>query len=196
MEQVTDPVRAYLAEVSDLLTKLPLSTIDTVIKLLWQAYEGGKQVFVLGNGGSAATASHFACDLGKGTAQPGQARFRVLSLTDNVPLITAWANDSDYQHVFAEQLANLVQRDDVVIAISGSGNSPNVLNAVRLAREQGAITVGLCGFQGGQLAHLVHYALVVPSKTITQAEDVHLILVHLITDGLKRRLMTRGEKKA
>src|ERR1700683_51149 len=108
-------------------------------------------IYLFGNGGSAALASHFACDLGKGTIDGSRKRFRVLALTDNVPLMTAWANDSRYEDIFAEQLANFVRKDDIAFAISGSGNSQNVLNALELAREAEATTIGLAGYRGGRV---------------------------------------------
>ena len=128
-------IRQYLGEVQYTLGALPLDHIWNVVDLLLSANYAGSTVFTLGNGGSAATASHFACDLAKGTITPNRPRFRVVALTDNVPLMTAWGNDVAYDDVFAEQLSGLIRPADVVVAISGSGNSPNVLRAVELARR-------------------------------------------------------------
>lgn len=162
--------------------------VEEAIDVLLSAVYVGSTVFTLGNGGSAATASHFACDLAKGTIVPGGPRFRVIALTDNVPLIMAWSNDVSYESVFAEQLYNLMGRGDVVVAFSGSGNSPNVLRAVALARQQGGITIGFSGFDGGKLSHMVDVPVVVPCYCMEQVEDVHLILCHLMATVLRQRL--------
>src|SRR5271169_4156548 len=141
----------YFLGVESVLRGLPFALIDRAADVLWRAYIEDRTVYVLGNGGSAALASHCACDLGKGTVVNGNRRFRVLALTDNVPLMTAWANDSSYEDVFAEQLTSLVGRNDIALAISGSGNSPNVLKALQVARHAGAFTIGLTGFHGGRM---------------------------------------------
>jgi len=181
-------IAKYLDEVSQLIANLPQADIQAVIKVLLEAYRQGRTVFIMGNGGSASTASHFACDLGKGTSQPGRPRFRVISLADNIPLMTAWANDSAYRDIFAEQLINLVRSGDVVIGISGSGNSRNITKALKRAREAGAITVGFCGFDGGRLKDLVDYCIHVKSSCIQQVEDAHLVLQHLICVTLQEEL--------
>jgi D-sedoheptulose 7-phosphate isomerase len=170
------------------LGKLPLSQIQEAVDVLLKANLSGGTVFLLGNGGSAATASHFACDLAKGAIAANRPRFRVVALTDNVPLMTAWSNDTSYENLFAEQLRNLMRHGDVVIAISGSGNSINVLRAVKLAREGGATTIGLAGFAGGLLRTLVDVPIVVPSDCMEQVEDVHLVLCHSISTALRQKL--------
>jgi len=142
----------------------------------------------MGNGGSAATASHFACDLAKGTITPGRPRFRVTALTDNVPLMTAWSNDVSYDDVFADQLSGLIRRADVVVAISGSGNSANILRAVEVALRMGGITIGLSGFDGGQLSTMVDVPVVVPCDCMEQIEDVHVVLCHLMCTVLRERM--------
>ncbi|MBN1180523.1 MAG: SIS domain-containing protein [Anaerolineae bacterium] len=184
-----DSVRRYLDQVSGVLAELSLPAIREVVDLLLSVNYVGSKVFTLGNGGSASTASHFACDLAKGTITPGRSRFRVLALTDPVPLMTAWINDTSYADVFAEQLLNLIDRGDVVVAFSGSGNSPNVLRAVELARDVGGITVGFSGFGGGKLSDLVDVPVVVPCDCMEQIEDVHLVLCHLICTVLRQRLV-------
>ena len=128
---------AYFRQVSDVLQKLPFALIDQLTDTLWNAYRQKRAVYIFGNGGSAALASHCACDLAKGTAIDGYPRFRAFALTDNVPLLTAWANDARYEDIFAEQLRSLIQKGDVAFAISASGNSPNILNALELAQELG-----------------------------------------------------------
>ncbi|MDP9341759.1 MAG: SIS domain-containing protein [Actinomycetota bacterium] len=162
-----------------------------MIACLQHAYEDGSQVFVMGNGGSAATASHMAVDLGK-TVLPiqsnGTRRFRVTSLTDNVPWITAVANDLGYEQVFAEQLRNHVAPGDVVIAITGSGNSPNVVEGVRVASDHGATTVALLGFDGGVVKDMVDLHVLVRSDHYGFIEDVHAMLSHLVTAFFKTRI--------
>lgn len=187
--QLVPPVKSYLSEVCQLLERVSPEAIAQVITLLLEANRRQCQLFLMGNGGSAATASHFACDLGKGTIVGDQPRFRVSALTDNVPLMTAWGNDTSYDNIFAQQLAGLVQPGDLVVGISGSGNSPNVLNAIRLARSRGAVTVGLTGFDGGRLGRLVDYNLHVPSTCMEQVEDVHMVLTHLLCTQIRAHLM-------
>ncbi len=180
-----DPIDRYLREVVQMIEALPREDIARVAQAVMQAREQQAQVFLLGNGGSASTASHMACDLAKTSNVEGANRIRAISLTDNAALLTAWANDVSYEEVFAEQLTNLVQPGDLVIAISGSGNSPNVLRAVSVAKGAGATTVGFTGQPGGKLKGMVDIAVVVPSGRIEQAEDAHLILDHAISVALR-----------
>lgn len=177
--------RKYLKEINLSLKKLPLTKIEKIAEILYRAYQSGKKIILIGNGGSAATASHFVCDLGKGTAFPGKKRFKVLALCDNVPLLTAYANDRGYEHVFAEPLKNLLDEDDVVIAISASGNSGNVLKAVSWANKSSAVTIGLTGFRGGKLKSMVSECIVVSNNKMEQIEDIHLIVLHLLKLFLK-----------
>jgi D-sedoheptulose 7-phosphate isomerase len=180
----------YRVGLQRMLDALPVDEIEKVIGLLHKAYEQGKQVFIIGNGGSAATASHMACDLAKTTlgktphAPP--RRFRVIALTDNVPLITAWGNDAHYQLIFAEQLRNLASPGDLLIAITGSGNSPNIVEAVKAAQELGVKSAGLLGFDGGVVRELLDEAIVIESDNYGYIEDLHLILNHLITHFFKQ----------
>jgi D-sedoheptulose 7-phosphate isomerase len=178
----------YVNQVKETLDRVPWSRVEQVVDILYAAWRHGRQVYVMGNGGSASTASHMACDLGKNTALPGTPRLRVMSLNDNMATFSAHSNDNGYEHVFAEQLANFLRAGDVVIAISASGNSPNVLNAVKYGREHGATTIGLSGYAGGALAQLVDLSVVVPSHNIEQIEDIHLMLEHMITVALRRAL--------
>lgn len=173
-------IREYLNLVSKALAELPEDKIQDVIDTLKAAHANGRQVFFLGNGGSAATATHVAEDLQKGIKETTGKRFKVLSLTDNTPLICAWANDNGYDCVFAEQLDSFIEPGDVVVAISGSGNSPNVIKAVQKANEMGAITIGWSGFAGGKLAQVAQKSIVVNSDNMQRIEDVHLVLGHLI----------------
>jgi D-sedoheptulose 7-phosphate isomerase len=187
-------IKMYMDELIDLLNRVPRFPIQDVISILAHARFNNKQVIIMGNGGSAATASHFACDLGKGTLMPNLPRFRVIALTDNMPLFSALANDYGYDYVFSEQLQSLIQPGDVVIGISGSGNSPNVLNAIKSARQAKAITIGLIGFDGGLVKDLVDVYIHVPSNHMEQVEDVHLILEHLICTCV-RQIIEGSEHK-
>jgi D-sedoheptulose 7-phosphate isomerase len=177
--------RTYFNQLASLLETLPRDAIDRAEEALRSAWRDGRTVFLLGNGGSAATASHLVCDFAKGLVADGRPRMRALALTDSVPLITAYANDISYECVFAEQLAGLVQPGDVVVAISGSGNSPNVLAAVRTANELGAVTVGLSGYAGGKLASLVSLPVVVRSDNMQMIEDAHMIIGHALFTALR-----------
>lgn len=175
-----DRVGTYLDDVAGLLANAPRDDIKKIADLVADAYKGGKHVFLMGNGGSAATASHLACDLQKGVGCMGERKFKVMSLTDSIPIMTAWANDSDYANIFAEQLDTWVEPGDLVIGISGSGNSPNVINGMETAKRKGAVTVGLAGFKGGRLAQVADHSVVVESDNMQHIEDVHVVLAHLI----------------
>lgn len=182
-----DHIRSYIVQLQSTLDLLPLQKISEVISILYEARLANRQVFIMGNGGSASTATHFVCDLAKNTRKPGWPDFRVLGLSDNMALVSAYANDEGYENVFARQLASFVQPEDVVIGISTSGKSANVLEAVKLANDRGATTIGFTGFDGGQLAKLVDVNVHVPSDCIEQVEDVHLILEHLMCKVLRER---------
>ena len=179
---------AYFIGVGSVLRRLPFALIDRVTDALWNAYLENKTVYVFGNGGSAALASHCACDLGKGTMANGNRRFRVLALTDNIPLMTAWANDASYDDIFAEQLTPFVDKGDVALAISGSGNSPNVLKALQVAREAGALTIGLTGFQGGKMKPLCDLCVIIPSDNMQVIEDLHVSVNHAIFLSMRNRM--------
>jgi D-sedoheptulose 7-phosphate isomerase len=180
----------YFEMYEQVIARLPHSTIERAAAELLVAYEQNRTIFLFGNGGSAALASHFACDLGKGTVRNGerQKRFRVLALTDNLPLLTAWANDSCYEDVFAQQLQNFVEPSDVVFAISGSGNSPNVLRALDVARKAGTVNIGLTGFSGGTMKNLCDPCIVIPSENMQIIEDLHLSVTHAIFSVVRHKL--------
>jgi D-sedoheptulose 7-phosphate isomerase len=181
-------VSGYLDTLNGVLAAMPREPLARITDLLLDAGRTGKTIFILGNGGSAATASHLACDLAKTASVPGQPRLRALALTDNVPLLTAWGNDASYEVVFAEQLKTFAQPGDLVIAISASGNSPNVLAAATAARAAGARVIGVTGFGGGRLRALCDVCLVVPSHEYGPVEDAHMILVHAVTAALRATL--------
>lgn len=180
-----DPVDDYLNRLSATLGLISREEITAVIDVLFTAWKARKQVFILGNGGSSTTASHMANDLCKLTAVPGKHRFKAFSLSENAALLTAWGNDSSYENVFAEQLVNYLETGDVVIAISTSGNSPNVLSAVETAKVYGAIRVGFTGLDGGLLRSRVDYCISIPDGHMGRQEDGHLILDHIIANTLK-----------
>lgn len=186
-------LRQYVEEVKQGLDSLDFRQLERIRNILLAAYERGATIFALGNGGSATTASHFACDLAKGTISGGsKKRFRVVSLVDSTSLLTAWGNDEEYSQVFREQLVNLLQPGDVVVAFSTSGNSPNVLRAIEYAREVEAITVGFTGFQGGKLHKLVELGMVVPLDSVTKVEDIHILLQHALCVWLRKEQLTKS----
>lgn len=168
-----------------MLQEISQAQLERIFLLLEQAYRDDKRIFIVGNGGSAATASHFALDLAKNTIMPNLPRVKAFSLTDHTPLITAWSNDTAYEYIFSEQLASLLEAGDIVIGISTSGNSANVINAVNFARQSGAITIALLGAAGGKLKDLVDAYILAPGQNIEQEEDAHLILTHMITRHMR-----------
>jgi D-sedoheptulose 7-phosphate isomerase len=181
-------LRDYWEEVAVAATEIDLESLEQAALLLLACQARGRVVFVAGNGGSAATASHFACGLGKGTRRDGPPTFQVVSLTDNVSLLTAWANDSGYDRVFAEQLQPLARPGDVLVVISASGNSPNVIAAIDTARSCGMSVVGLTGRSGGTLAKLADVVVNVPSDRIEVVEDAHLVAAHSLCVAVRERL--------
>lgn len=194
------PLRAsgsehYFQMFADVLHQLPHDKIDEITGVFWQAYQQDQALFVFGNGGSAALASHSACDFGKGTVLNGNRGFRVMSLTDNVPLLTAWANDRHYSDVFAEQIRPLIRENDVVLAISGSGNSENVLRGLQVAREARARTVGLTGFQGGKMKFLCDVCVVIPSDNMQLIEDCHVAVTHAVFLSLRQLIADACKSK-
>ena len=180
-----NPVNSYIEALQETMNRLPQERIEQVIQLLVEARMSRRQVLIMGNGGSASTASHFVCDLAKNTRKNELPNYRVIGLTDNMAIFSALANDEGYDSVFAQQLVSFVQPGDVVIGISASGNSPNVLNAMEVANMMDATTIGFTGFDGGRLSHLVDYEVHVASTCIEHVEDIHLMLEHLIVKALK-----------
>lgn len=177
--------RQYARDLNRTLDQMRWEDLDSTVGVIHTARLNGNHVFIMGNGGSASTALHMACDLGKNTDVPGLPRLRVMSLTDNMALFSAHANDNSYENVFAEQIRNFVRKGDVAIAISASGNSPNVLKGIDAAKELGATTIGWSGHDGGKLAGIVHIPVIVPSDCTEQIEDVHLVLEHIVTVALR-----------
>lgn len=192
---VASPVRAQQAKVNDYIWRLqealallPRARIVQVGQALLRAYRNDKQVFTIGNGGSSSTASHMAADLAKNTTGPNMKRFRIASLADNASIVTALANDLGYDSVFSEQLVSVICAGDVLLVISASGNSPNVLKAIRYARLQSAEVIGLLGFDGGEAARLVDIPIVVRSDDYGIIEDVHLAINHMLVEYFREHL--------
>ena len=183
-----EDLNTYLHQVAQTLTQLPRQPLDRIAEAIWETYERDGTILICGNGGSAASASHFACDMAKLTISADSRRVRALALTDNIPLITAWSNDQAYADVFVEQLIGLYRPGDMLFAISGSGNSPNVLRAVEWANDRGAPTVGLTGFDGGRLARLARFSLHVRNDIMPQVEDIHMTICHGLAVAMRRRI--------
>jgi D-sedoheptulose 7-phosphate isomerase len=186
----------YFGALTDVIARMPLSVIDGIVDDILRAYHDRRTVFLYGNGGSAALASHCACDLGKGTSNGDHRRLRVVSLADNVPLITAWANDSAYEYIFVEQLRNLLRPGDISFAISASGNSPNIVNALQYSRDAGARNIGITGSGGGRMTALCDLCLVVPSDNMQLVEDLHLSVSHSVFTSVRHRIAECARTKA
>ncbi len=185
----------YLAGTREVLANLDTGLIDQISERIWQTYKNGRTVYLFGNGGSAALASHIACDLAKGTMAHGHRRMRAVSLNDNVSLMTAWANDSNYSEIFAEQLHDVIEAGDLVLAISSSGNSPNVVRGLEVAREAGATCTALSGFKGGRVKDLCDLCLVVPSDSVQHIEDAHLGVTHAIFVAIRQRMQSAADRE-
>lgn len=178
-------LNTYLEDLRIVIEKLD---VDKVIQIYYKLNEVRNQngkIFVFGNGGSAATASHAICDLSKNTRTPKNKRLKVIGLNDNMATFSAYANDEGYENSLKEQIISLGDRGDLAIAISGSGNSINVIRAVEAAKEKGVFTVGITAFQGGKLKNVADLTIVVPSNDMEIAEDIHLVIIHMLT-GLLR----------
>jgi D-sedoheptulose 7-phosphate isomerase len=162
------------------IDQIDLEKVEQAVTWLKEARDNDRHIFVCGNGGSASTASHFACDIVKGASYQREKRFRIMALTDSLPTLTAYSNDVSYECVFAEQLRNFAGQGDVVLAISGSGNSPNVLSAIEYANSAGCRTIGLTGRDGGKLGKLSQLNIQVPVQHMGCIEDAHLIVCHMM----------------
>jgi D-sedoheptulose 7-phosphate isomerase len=188
VSEVHAHVEDYLERLHRAIDGLPRERLAELAQTLLSAYHNDKQVFTIGNGGSSSTASHLAADLAKNTTGPNVRRFRITSLNDNAAIVTALANDLGYEHVFREQLVNLIRAGDVLIAVSASGNSPNVIEAIRYARQQSAYVVALLGFDGGIAATLADNAIIVPSRDFGIVEDLHLAINHILVEHFRHAL--------
>jgi D-sedoheptulose 7-phosphate isomerase len=170
----------YKRELLEAIDRIDLDKVQQAIDWFRDARDQDRQIFVCGNGGSASTASHFACDMVKGASYKRDRRFRIMALTDSLPTITAYSNDVNYECVFAEQLRNFARSGDLVMAISGSGNSPNVLRAVEYANSIGCRTIGLSGRDGGKLGAMAQLSVQVAVPHMGRIEDAHMIVCHMI----------------
>jgi D-sedoheptulose 7-phosphate isomerase len=183
-----EQIQSYISTLQHTMEQLPRQLISDVIAVLQRARMQDNQVFIMGNGGSASTASHFVCDLAKNTRREGLPHFRAIGLTDNMAIFSAYANDEGYENVFSKQLANLIRPNDVVIGISASGNSKNVLYAMEEAQKYNVITIGFTGFDGGRLGQMVNINIHVKSNIIEHVEDIHLMLEHMIVKTIKEQV--------
>lgn len=180
MEDYQDDIQRYFDDLSRVLSRLRIEEINAAMNVICEAYQGGHCIYVFGNGGSAATASHLANDFNKGISQELEKKFRVYCLNDNIATVMAIANDMDYSDVFIEQLRNRLGRGDIVIAISGSGNSKNIVKAAEYAKACGCGVVGMSGYDGGRLKQIADYHMHVDVKDMQVVEDVHLIFNHMM----------------
>jgi D-sedoheptulose 7-phosphate isomerase len=171
----------YQSDILQVIQGIDLEKIRQVIAALAEARDHGRHIFVCGNGGSAATASHFVCDMGKGASFNRGSRFRIMALNDSLPTLTAYSNDVSYDCVFVEQLKNFAEPGDVLIAISGSGNSPNVLRAVEYANSVGCVTIALSGRDGGKLGPMAKLHVCAAHQHMGRIEDAHMIAAHMIS---------------
>lgn len=174
-----ESINNYLEKLKTTIDNLDKNEIEIFINLLLNARKSNNTIFIMGNGGSASTANHFLCDIAKGTSCGDYKRFKIVSLNDNIPIMMAYANDVGYEDIFVEQLKNQLQKDDLVIGISGSGNSKNVLKAIDYANKNGAVTVGVTGYSGGILKGLCTHSVNAKVDDMQISEDIHMILVHL-----------------
>lgn len=181
-------VKDYFAGLKKCLDEISIKKVIQIAEIVYEAYEKDKQIFIMGNGGSASTASHFACDINKGVSYGLKKRFKVICLNNNIPTMLAYANDISYEDIFVEQMKNFFSRDDLVIGISGSGNSRNVLKAIQFANENGGKTIGLTGFDGGKLAEMAQFSLIIPVNDMQQVEDFHLIVTHILMKIFYKKL--------
>jgi D-sedoheptulose 7-phosphate isomerase len=195
----------YLGEVSKIAGGLDRSAIDSAIGILYSAWKEDKQIFVIGNGGSASTSTHFACDLNKWVSDEAERKFRAFALVDNIPLVSALTNDNGWGDVYVEQLRNFFRKGDVLVAISvhgGSGSdragpwSQNLLKAVKYVKENGGKVVGLSGFDGGVLKTAADACVVVPAESTPHVEGMHLVLTHLMSEQLRGMISSGHSQKA
>jgi D-sedoheptulose 7-phosphate isomerase len=191
MSEIQSGIRNYVDRVRHVLDTLDHDAIERVVGILIDAHEQNRTVFICGNGGSASTASHMAADLGKNTAVPGKSRLRVMSLTDNMSWFSALGNDLGYENVFVEQIANLLKPGDVLITISASGNSPNVVKAAEFTLAGGGTVVALVGFEGGRLKEIADVAIHTRSGDYGPVEDSHLMLDHIFVEALCRHIHSK-----
>ena len=186
-------IMSYLQTVEGILKHIDPSKLEEIIDVIYKAYSEDRNIFLMGNGGGAATSMHFTCDLNKTAIVPGRRRMRAMSLSDNTSLVTAWANDTNYTNIFGEQLVNFARPGDLVIGFTASGMSVNIVNAIALANELGCETVAFVGFDGGTVGAIAQHVLHIQSTSYQHIEDVHLLLCHVITNALQERVRADAE---
>lgn len=180
MKNYEQEIKEYYKELSDTLLKLDYEQISEAMNALVNCYENGGTVYVFGNGGSSATASHMVCDFNKGVSMKKSKKFNFVCLSDNTPILTALANDLSYEDVFAYQIEKILTKDDLVLAISGSGNSKNIIKACEVAKKAGVKIIGMTGYDGGKLYQMADYHLHAPINDMMKAEDIHMSFDHMM----------------
>jgi len=189
-------IMQYLSTVEGILRDIDPVKLEEIIDTMYKTYREDRQIFIMGNGGGAATSMHFTCDLNKTAIVPGKRRMRAMSLTDNASLVTAWANDTNYTNIFGEQLANWARPGDLVIGFTASGMSVNIVNGIALANELGCETIAFVGFDGGTVGAIAKHVLHIRSSSYQHIEDVHLLLAHVITNALQERARDDDELRS
>ena len=195
MIDFTSDIKKYLQVLEKNLSALNIGQINQIVNVIKSAYDNGNTIFTMGNGGSGTTASHIVCDFNKGASANLIKKFKVMCLNDNVPSISAIANDISYDAIFKEQLKNFLRPGDIVIGISVSGNSGNIIRAIEYANHNGATTIGFCGFDGGKLKKTAKYSIHIKVDDMKVTEDIHSIISHIIMKMLSAELMKRKSKK-
>lgn len=180
MKNYENEIKKYYEELTETLKKLDYVEISKAMNALVTCYENGGTVYAFGNGGSSATASHMVCDFNKGVSMRKSKKFNFICLSDNTPILTAMANDISYDDVFSYQIEKILNPNDLVLAISGSGNSKNIIKAVKCAKDQGVKVIGMSGYDGGELFKLADYHLHAPINDMMKAEDIHMSFDHMM----------------
>jgi len=195
MIDCTADIKRYLKLLEKKLSVIKTQEINQIVNILKSAYDNGNTIFTMGNGGSGTIASHIVCDFNKGASANLDRKFRVMCLNDNMPSVSAIANDISYDAIFVEQLKNFLRPADVVIGISSSGNSRNIIRAIDYANKKGAVTVGFCGFDGGRLKQTAQYAIHIAVDDMKVAEDIHSIISHMMMKMLRAALLKSEGKQ-
>ena len=199
-----DYFKQYFKETAEIIQRVDARDVNKAVDVLFQAWKQGKHVFVMGNGGSAATATHFTCDLLKPTHTPGEERFKAICLNDNVPVMSAWINDVGWDHLYVGQLENFMQKGDILVGFSVHGGSlrdedamwsQNMLKAIKFAKEKGAKTIGIAGFDGGAMKKYCDVCIVVPEESTPHVEGLHMVVHHAIISALKKKMGVKGKHK-
>lgn len=180
-------IELYFNKLKQTMDKISIEELNTLMNVLVDAKEKGKTIFLMGNGGSSATASHYVCDFNKGVSMNQKQKFKMICLNDNIPSLMAYANDLSFDCIFIEQLKTFFQKGDIVLGISGSGNSKNVIKAIDYANQNGGITIGLTGYNGGKLKEIANYGVHIPVDDMQITEDLHMVLDHCMMKILSEK---------